>query len=193
MALLYEHGRLLQRGKPSMGFWSNLRNSIHKASELRRISRTLGQFATTRGSSANFSNRAIASMAATDEMKEAEEALFNLIEDDETLSDIMRSHAASRDDLHNLYSALFVEAGQWQRGHWVPASALAFGLSLDYLLAECVSGTRSQDQKINALFVVRNYFKEGRVGPILERRIRLRKIFAQSKKAFGCSAPSKWK
>lgn len=170
-----EHGRLLKRGKQNMGFWSNLRNSLHKSFELKRISRTLGRFGTAKWSSTKFIDLAWASMAASSEMEQAEEALFDLIENDALLSEIVRRHGASRDDLRNLYRNLCIKAGEWHRGHWVPASALAFGVTLDYLLSECVSGIRTPahltkdeiyNQWLDALFKVLVSFEKGRVGQI---------------------------
>ena len=110
-----------------MGFWANQVRSIRKGSKLRRISLILGQFATATAVRKDFVKLMVERSAASDGLARAKEQLFQLIEDDPDLQNIMRQYGASRNDLRTLYNALEENAGQWAKGHWIPASALAFG------------------------------------------------------------------
>lgn len=69
------------------------------------------------------------------ERNSAEEELFSLIEADDSLRRIMRAHGACRETLRDAYHLLLgAGCGQWVKGHWLAASALAFSGTLDYVL-----------------------------------------------------------
>lgn len=70
----------------------------------------------------------------TDEER-AEEELYDLIEADLDLRQIMADYGATRDTLKLIYHNLIeYGAGQWVRGAYVPAAAIATNPSLDHIL-----------------------------------------------------------
>jgi hypothetical protein len=97
--------------------------------------------------------------------RKSEEELYDLIEGDPLLREIMARHGATRDVLRDIYQGLLITgAGQWARGHYVPASALAFGATLEFLL------TTTDNARIatkgaweTAAFKVLDYFERGSV------------------------------
>jgi hypothetical protein len=64
----------------------------------------------------------------------AEIQLLDLVESDRTLHGIMQKHGATRADF------LRCGAGQWSRGHWVAASALCYGSTLEFVLTKLREG-----------------------------------------------------
>jgi hypothetical protein len=103
------------------------------------------------------------------EGRTAETELYDLIEDDPTLSAIMHDHHATRDDLQKIYWALMsAGAGQWTRGHWVAASALCYGFTLEFVLKRLgeVETTTKTPREIwlSSAFQLVEYFEKGRVG-----------------------------
>jgi hypothetical protein len=76
----------------------------------------------------------------------AEEELINLVERDSLLQSILRRHNATSKAVRAIYVQLETHgADRLVRGHWVAASALAFGSSLDFLLRKTNNGTESDD------------------------------------------------
>lgn len=70
-----------------------------------------------------------------DDEDRAKDELFSLCENDPHLSQVLIKHNANRQLLDELHTRLIqAGAGQWARKHWVPASAFAFGSTLEYLL-----------------------------------------------------------
>src|SRR5438270_9285580 len=113
-----------------MGRWKFFRSSQQRKKELLRISRILGQ---------PISSVEMLLRASKDS---ALEELLDLILGDSTLFPLLQKHGATREDLQELYWALLAAgAGQWVRGHWVAASALCYGFTLEFVL------TRSKDGK----------------------------------------------
>jgi hypothetical protein len=101
----------------------------------------------------------------------AEDELFNLIEGDPTLHAIMQKHGATRADLRRVYSTLLAcGAGQWSRGHWVAASALCYGFTLEFVLKRLREGeaTSKTPKAIwePVAFELVEYFRTGKVGPV---------------------------
>ena len=94
----------------------------------------------------------------------AKEELFDLIEGDPEFRNVLVKNHTTRIDLLILYDALFEFGGVWARGHFIPASALAFVFPLDYLLYSL----KNQDSKeqLNAIGEVCLYFHKGRMGPL---------------------------
>lgn len=136
-----------------MVFWSTILGSWRKSFTLRRISLRLGQPPTD------------VTALLGDERREAEEELFDLIEGDRLLRKIMAQHGATRDVLRQLYEGLLkAGAGQWARGHYVPASTLAFGPTLEFVLT-CTDNGRSARRGTwdTVAFKVLDYFERGSV------------------------------
>ena len=92
----------------------------------------------------------------------AREELFSLCESDPELARTLAKHNADRTTLLELERRIVeAGAGQWARGHWVPASALAFGFTLDYLLHH-----RSDSDFEPVAWMVLRYFQENKKGPV---------------------------
>jgi hypothetical protein len=100
-----------------------------------------------------------------DQRGKAREELYDLIEGNPALRQIMTRHDATRDVLESVYWGLMrAGAGQWARGHWVPASALAFGSTLDFVLTATENGKPSgRDTWDNVAIKVIDYFERGSV------------------------------
>ena len=98
----------------------------------------------------------------------AENELFDLIEADADLALIMKRFGADREVLRRIYGALLrVGAGQWARGHWVPASAIAFGTTSPYALTLTSNGqmdSREVWQEVAVRLIA--YFERGEVLPM---------------------------
>jgi hypothetical protein len=93
---------------------------------------------------------------------QARSALFSLCETDPQLSRILGKHAADRQILDELYSNLIrAGAGQWARDHFVPASAFAFGFTLEYILEH----KKDEDFRDVAWKLV-EYFDQKKRGPV---------------------------
>jgi hypothetical protein len=92
----------------------------------------------------------------------AREELFSLCESDPELAKILAKHNSNRITLAELERHLVQSgAGQWARGHWVPASAFAFGFTLEYLLDHQSDG----DFRRVAWMILR-YFQDNKKGPV---------------------------
>ncbi len=98
----------------------------------------------------------------------AEEELYDLIESDPELSEILSAYRADRDTLEHIYrQLLFCGAGQWVQGEYVPASALATPPTLDFILR--AQANPQFDQEDDWLFIsskLIEYFESGSVGPL---------------------------
>ncbi len=96
------------------------------------------------------------------QMDKAEEELYDLCESDPELSMILQKHGANRDTINKVYTQLIeVGAGQYARGHFVAASSLAFGFTLDYVL----NHKDDKDFDIIAYNLIQ-YFEVNRKGPV---------------------------
>ena len=120
---------------------------------LRRISRVLGQRPTTDVRSF---------METASAQREAETELYALIESDPQLSAIMTRFRATRQTLEKTYRRLCsLGAAQWVRGHWVAASALAFGPTLAFVLSNAEQEGR--DAWLDVAYRLVEYFEKGEV------------------------------
>ncbi len=92
--------------------------------------------------------------------------LFELIESDPILNAILCAEGANKDDLKKCYTSLIsCGAGQWAKGHWVAASALAFGTTLPFVLRQSNNGRLDRrDDWLEIAWGVLDYFEKGRVG-----------------------------
>jgi len=139
-----------------MSFFSSLKRSWRKSSDLKRISATLAS--PPAGLSDLMSGRS----------EVAENELFDLVEKDEQLRHTMLRYGASRDTLKSIYRALLViGAGQWARGHWVPASTFAFEQTLEYVLRKTNGGKeKNRDVLTNLAIALVDYFDQGKTGAV---------------------------
>jgi len=104
-------------------------SSIKKSWKIRNLSKTLG---------APFHPSNLSDVLTSGNSLKADhalESLFRLCESDSELKEVMKKYGASRKTLEDLYKMLIANgAGQWEQGHYVPVSALAFGPTLQFLL-----------------------------------------------------------
>ena len=146
-----------------MGLLQFFRSSQQRKRELLRISRILGQ---------PISSAEILLGTSKDS---ALEELLGLILGDSALFGLLQKLGATREDLRELYWALLAAgAGQWVRGHWVAASTLCYGFTLEFVLTRCKDGKAAGHTPREiwqpAAFTLVEYFAKGRVGRILENR-----------------------
>jgi len=98
-----------------------------------------------------------------EEHDKALEELFDLIENNNDLKKIIDHHGADREKLRELYKTLKREGiCLWRRGHFVAASTLAFGQTLDYCLAAEKKGISYESISSRCLV----YFKNNETGEI---------------------------
>ena len=139
-----------------MGFFS----SFKKTSKLAKLSKVLGkEFSMDDYSSDNLSD-----MILGDNPKDkALEELLDLCEQDKTLRGSMDANDATREDLKKIYSEIELNgAGQWARGHYIAASAIAFGTTLDFCLQAEKKGLNLRE----IAFTLLDYYENNRVGKI---------------------------
>ena len=73
--------------------------------------------------------------ARLDEVEEGKRQLFALVREDPDTGKVLKARGLSEADLAKLYERLVRGgAGVFTKGHWVPASSLAFGAPLDFVL-----------------------------------------------------------
>jgi hypothetical protein len=91
-----------------------------------------------------------------DSKTSAESAILDYCEEQPTIQALLREFEISRQDLQELYHQLImVGAGQWTRGHWVAASALAYPDPLRYLLM------RRKEDMLETAYNLIMYFERG--------------------------------
>jgi len=89
----------------------------------------------------------------------AEDELFDYCESQPAVKSVMEDFQVSRKNLKEIYSQLIkAGAGQWSCGHWVPASALAYPESLEYVLSRRESDI--EETSFNLIM----YFEHGSFG-----------------------------
>ena len=133
-----------------------LLRSLSKSLKLRKISKVLGEPLWSRGFG-------VESLLDRSGRKDAVlEQLFDLAESDPGVRLVMQQHAASRDTLKQVYVRLCAAgAGQWVKGHWVPASTLVFGQTLDYALRRLAAGAPQRDDILEGAYRLIRYFERG--------------------------------
>jgi len=136
----------------------NLFQSIKKTSKLRKISKKLGK-------SLDFSNLLESIMDKSKD--DAEEELLELCVSDSTLKSILDTHHVSKEELREIYHQLLYDgAGQWVRGHYVAASALAYQQTLEYLLQSKKQDIQSSGNRMQITVRLIQYFAKGETGAI---------------------------
>jgi hypothetical protein len=130
--------------------------SLRKQRKLRRISRALG---------APFDGSRLIDELVFVKPSKKEKALQNLCdlcESDPRLRQTMEAHGANREVLRELYKLLIANgAGQWVGGHFVAASALAYGFPLLFVLQNADTLPWS---RICVLLI--EYFERNDTGPV---------------------------
>ncbi len=146
-----------------MGFFA----SISKSFKLRSLSKRLGKSMLEGG---DFSMERM--FADSDEKDVALDDLVRLCTSDRALNHVIAQHGVSREELKELYHLLQAAgAGQWTRGHYVPASTLAFAQTLDYAVRALIkpAGSEPNREKVERVaFRLIQYFDRGEVGAIVD-------------------------
>jgi len=136
--------------------------SFKKSKRLKKISKILGHVAT-------LDHSELINYMVTDTEREREKALddlFNLCETDPYISAVMIKHNADRETLNDGYRKLIMAgAGQWAKGHYVPASSLVYPLTLDYLLQNL---DKDKDDFLYVAHRLLTYFQKGEIGKITD-------------------------
>jgi hypothetical protein len=90
---------------------------------------------------------------------EALETLLDLCESDPDVNLTMREYDATRDTLKEIYTEFIKSgSGQWVKGHFVAASALAYAPSLAYCLKARAKGAPTKEEVSYAMI---RYFQVG--------------------------------
>ena len=122
-----------------MGLLNEIFRSLKKSKKLRNISLVLGK-------EMDISDIRNSMLGIDNSRRKAEEDLYNLVASDPNLKIIMQKHGANKETLKEIFEAVeALGAGQWVKGHYVAASALAFRETLDYLLSNKNKLTSSKD------------------------------------------------
>ena len=142
-----------------MGLFS----SFKKSSNLKRISKVLGRLSYEEAKSKNLSGSDLMKhmFDSSEETEKAEQELLDLCENDKQLSKVIKSFNSNREELKKIYSALVGNgAGQWARGHYCAASALAFVSTLEYVLVN------KDSIGMQEAFIIVDYFERGKLGKV---------------------------
>jgi hypothetical protein len=92
-------------------------------------------------------------IACSDVREAAMTQLLDLCESDLTVREVMRRHGASRETLRSLFDVLVAtDTGGSAKGHYVAASVLCSGETLDFALRNLDVSSR---RKVNATLVIR--------------------------------------
>ncbi len=133
--------------------------SFSKSKELRRLSRELATSPFDQGGDI-VTNL----LQGAKKKDQALSGLLDLCQSDPNVSQVMQKHGVQRADLEHLYQQLIAGgAGQWVAGHFVAASSLVFGQTLDYALGNLRTGKASL---VEVAARLSDYFERGEVGPI---------------------------
>ena len=127
-----------------MGFLSEIMRSWRKSRERRQLERVLGSTKpfddVLSGRSSGFESLQSAAEGGR-RRRAALEELVSLCERDPSVAAVMRDFGATREDLKELYEKLIeIGGGQWVKGHFVAASALAYAPTLAYCLKARTEG-----------------------------------------------------
>ena len=137
--------------------------SFKKSRRLRKISKIIGlvpEFGKPSNSMKYFTIEKIK------KEEKALEELLKLCESDPYLTKVMEKYKADKEILRKAYEKLIMAgAGQWKRGHFVPASSLVYCQTLDYLLRNI--DKEDKDFSFVAWRLLK-YFEKGRIWKIKE-------------------------
>jgi hypothetical protein len=142
--------------------------SFRKSSRLRRIARILtpqpdgGESLMRTFAQGGFD----AIEPRLDDVERGKKELFALLRDDPVTNAILLEHNISDSDLKELYDNLVRHgAGIFTKGHWIPASALAYGQTLGFLLKHRGDGDGQFREVCSRLW---HYFSNNETGEIEE-------------------------
>jgi hypothetical protein len=143
--------------------------SFKKSIRLKKISNILG-FAAKYNTSELTENVATKDPEEREKKRErrekAEEELLAMCESDPYTIIIMKRYNADRETLRKAYAKLiYAGAGQWKKGHFIPASSLVYNQSLDYLLKNI--NKEGKDFTFVAWTLLK-YFEKRKIGIIEE-------------------------
>ena len=141
-------------------------NSIRRNFKLMRIMKRLGHGGARR-SLESVVDAALSGRKSESEL--AQEDLFDLVLSDADLSVLIRRHGSNRDELRNIYQMLVLSgAGQWIRGGFVPAAALATIPTLDYILSSLRHNAQADPRDLSLVIAsdLIEYYQSGRMGPV---------------------------
>jgi hypothetical protein len=147
--------------------------SLARAWRLRRISRRLSRAHGTYGTSGlpskwpRTTDALLRETGRQDALeRRAEEELFALCESVPTAQPVLQHYGANRDKLRDTYRRLLMAgAGQWAGGHYVAASAFAYGVTLEFVL-RWFQEPPSRNTDIDVAYRLIEYFRKGETGPI---------------------------
>jgi hypothetical protein len=101
-----------------------------------------------------------------DEVEEGIKELFTLIREDPVTSKILQDYRVDDQELDEIYNKLVCHgAGIYEKGHWIPASTLAYGQTLDYVLRHKDDG---HDNFRKVCYRLWQYFSANEIGEIEE-------------------------
>ncbi len=101
-----------------------------------------------------------------EQIEEGKKELFALMRQDPVVNKVLQDYGVSDDELDKIYNKLIRNgAGIFKNGHWVPASSLAYGQTLDYVLKHRNEG-HEQFEKI--CYRLWQYFSNNETGDIEE-------------------------
>lgn len=145
-----------------MGIFSEIVRSWRKSTKLQRLESIIGSTSTLQNMLAGKAS-AEDYFTASQAKDRAFEEFLDLCEGDPNVKIVMHQFGASRDSLREVYVELLRNgAGQWVKGHFVAASALAYAPSLAYCLKSRVDGT--PDQAIKVAYAMLKYFRGSPLG-----------------------------
>ncbi len=131
-------------------------SSIKKSIKLKKISKILGELTTL----------SVKDLIASSEKKEkAIDDLYALSKNFKYTKKRLIKHKIDKEKFKEIYSNLLrAGAGQWVKGHYVVASSLAFGSTLEYIPEELEGGEEGDWPEI--AFNLIEYFEKGKKGKV---------------------------
>ena len=141
-----------------MGLISFLKTAAHKTFEISSISNVLGNQKPPKNLAELMDEKRLSERAL------AYENLYTLWEKHEILKDIIIKHNSNRKQLEDLYRYLVCYgANQWVKKHYVAVEALAFPVTLDYLLNNYIRMTKYENDRIRVSYRLLEYFKRDNI------------------------------
>ena len=144
-------------------------DSIKKSFKLKKISKILGAPLTLDVQSL---------IKDSSKNDEALDNLYNLSKDFKYTNKRLDEYKVDKERFKRIYGNLVIAgAGQWIKGHWVPASSLVFGSTLEYILEEL---EKHKGEDLNSSIPLSNipgywmeiafnlieYFEKGKMGRV---------------------------
>jgi len=135
--------------------------SFKKSKRLKKISSLLGIVAAINPSDLSEYLLKPKTNEEREKRERAEEELLDLCESDPYLAKVIDKYKANRETLRKAYVKLIMAgAGQWKKGHYVPASSLVYAQTLDYLLRNL---DKEEKDFTHVAWRLLKYFEKGRI------------------------------